>query len=83
MLRDVQEVKVVGEYKLFVRFDDGLEGEVNISEIIPFKGIFEKLKDHKYFKTVKVNQELGTIVWDNGADISPAYLYSVISKKAA
>ena len=30
-----------------------------------------------YFKTVHVNHELDTIVWDNGADLSPEFLYEM------
>ena len=83
MLVDIVEVKVQKDYVLYVRFEDGLEGEVDLSKIVPFKGVFLKLKDPKYFATVRLNRELGTIVWDNGADLSPDYIYSLISKKAA
>lgn len=82
MLCDVTEVKIVKDYVLFLRFENGVEGKIDISTIIPFEGIFSKLKDPGYFATVYVNKELGTIVWDNGADISPEYLYSIISKAA-
>ena len=78
MLKDIIEANVIENYVLFLRFEDGLEGEIDISSIVPFEGIFDKLKDQDYFKTVKVDHELGTIVWDNGADLSPDYLYYVI-----
>jgi hypothetical protein len=61
-----------------LRFEDGTSGEIDISEIVPFKGIFEKLADQKYFLTVKVNPDIGTICWENGADISPCTLYKVL-----
>jgi hypothetical protein len=77
------EVKIVKDYTLYLRFDNGTQGEVDISKIIPFKGIFSKLQDKKYFATVCINHELGTIVWSNGADISPSCLYSAISHKVA
>ena len=83
MLINIVEVKTVRDYILFIRFEDGVEGEVDISKNVHFKGVFSKPKDLKYFATVKLNSELGTIVWDNGADISPAYLYSLISQEAA
>ncbi len=83
MLYDVTEVKVIKNYILYLRFENGVEGEVDISKIIPFKGIFSKLQDKEYFSTVYVNKDLGTIVWDNGADLSPSCLYSAISIKVA
>ena len=83
MLYDVVEVKVIKNYTLYLRFENGTCGEVDISKIIPFKGVFSKLQDREYFSTVYVNKELGTIVWDNGADLSPSCLYSAISTKVA
>lgn len=83
MLCDIVEVKVIKNYTIYLRFEDGMEGEVNISKIIPFEGVFSKLKDISYFATVHVSKDLGTIVWDNGADLSPSYLYSIISQKVA
>jgi hypothetical protein len=79
MLADIIEVKVVKNYILYIRFKDGVSGEVDVSQIIPFQGIFSRLKDPATFLTVRVDPELGTIVWDNGADLAPDFLYSVIS----
>lgn len=81
MVPDIVEVKVLEDYKLFIRFEDGANGEVNIAELVPFKGIFLKLKDYNYFTSVTIDSETGTISWDNGADISPCLLYSEITKK--
>ncbi len=83
MLYDIIDVKVIKDYIINILFENGIEGKVDISQIIPFKGIFAKLKDKKYFATVYLNKDLGTIVWDNGADISPNYLYEIISQKNA
>ena len=82
MLIDVIQVKYVQDYVLYLRFEDGLEGNIDISKHISFQGVFSRLKDLSYFQTVLVNSDIGTIVWDNGADISPSFLYSVISKAA-
>lgn len=83
MLIDVVEVRPVKDYVLFIKFEDGLKGEIDLSKIIQFKGVFEPLKDVRYFASVKLNPDLGTIVWDNGADIAPERLYQVISQHAA
>ncbi len=83
MLIDIIAVKVTGDYTLHLQFEDGIEGSVDISTIIPFEGIFKKLKDKKYFATVRVEKDLGTIVWDNGADLSPSCLYTIIQNKVA
>ena len=81
MLCDIVEVKVVKNYILYIRFEDGLSGEVDISKVVPFEGVFSKLKEPSYFATVRVSKDLGTIVWENGADLAPDYLYSILSDK--
>ena len=75
---DITNVKVLGGYRLELTFDDGKTGEVDLQHIISFNGIFKPLKNKMFFKTVKVNKDIGTICWDNGADISPGYLYENI-----
>lgn len=83
MLFDIIEVKVVKNYTLYIRFENGVSGEIDISKVVPFEGIFSKFKDLSYFATVKVHKELGTIVWDNGADLAPDYIYSIVSGEVA
>ena len=83
MLYDIISVEVVKDYVLHIAFENGVEGEVDISQVVPFEGIFAKLKDKAYFSTVFVSKDLGTIVWDNGADISPVSLYEIIADEVA
>jgi Protein of unknown function (DUF2442) len=78
-LIDVIEATVLKDYKLALKFKDGKQGEIDISQFIEFTDIFEPLKDKKYFAKVSVNADIGTICWPNGADISPAFLYQNIS----
>ncbi len=79
MLKDIVEVQPRGEYRLHLRFEDGVEGELDISQLIPFEGVFARLQDPKEFSKVRVNPELGTIEWPNGADLDPDVLYSKIT----
>lgn len=51
-----------------------VKAKVDVSKIVPFKGVFEPLKDKKFFATVFINKNIGTICWENGADLSPACL---------
>ena len=77
MLIDVIEAKYVRDFTVWVKFEDGTEGELDLSEEL-YGPIFETLRDVLYFKQVKVNPELGTIVWPNGADLAPEFLYEKI-----
>ena len=74
---DVTEVRHVRDYVLWIRFEDGSEGEVDLRSSL--RGpVFEPLRDIAFFKQVKVDHELGTIVWPNGADIAPETLHQRI-----
>lgn len=73
-MNDVIEVRYVRDYILWLRFADGTTGEVDIAP--SFKGpVFEPLRNVEFFKQVRVDPELGTIVWPNGADVAPETLY--------
>ncbi len=64
-------------YVLWLKFEDGSEGEVDLTSSL--RGpVFEPLKDIAYFKQVRLDPELGTIVWPNGADIAPETLHQRI-----
>jgi hypothetical protein len=79
MLHDVIEVKPLKNHRLHVRFDDGVEGKIDVIRLIDFKGIFASLKDPRRFAEAFVNRELGTVCWPNGADLDPVVLYSIVT----
>jgi Protein of unknown function (DUF2442) len=78
MLKDVVLVKAMGDYRLRLRFEDGVEGDVDLSTVIPFEGVFAPLRDPRVFAAVQVNPELGTVCWPNGADLDPDVLYALV-----
>ncbi|MEE4355807.1 MAG: DUF2442 domain-containing protein [Desulfococcaceae bacterium] len=57
-----------------VTFNDGKTGTVDLAQSLTGK-VFDPLKDMKMFSRFTVDKELDTIVWPNGADIAPEYLY--------
>lgn len=72
----VKDVQYIKDYKLAVTFENNKTKVVDLENHLN-KGVFKPLKDVSYFKTVKLDQDLDTIVWDNGADISPDFLYEI------
>ncbi|MGH9465214.1 MAG: DUF2442 domain-containing protein [Thermoanaerobaculia bacterium] len=82
MLKDVVEVRPLGGYRVHLRFEDGLEGDLDLGKVIEFKGIFAPFRDEKEFAKVRLHGELGTIVWPNGADLDPDVLYSSLSGRS-
>jgi hypothetical protein len=77
----VVAVKVTGEYRLFLRFSDGSEGEVDLREELHGE-IFEPLLEPGRFAEAALHPELGTVVWPNGADFAPEFLHQAISVPA-
>ena len=73
----VIEVRHLSGYALWLRFADGTEGEIDLSGEL-WGPIFEPLRDPEFFKQVRVNPELRTITWPNGADLAPEFLYQGI-----
>jgi hypothetical protein len=77
---DVVEVTPVGGYRVHLRFSDGVAGEVDLAGVIgSFSGVFAPLVDASEFARVRVNPDLGTIVWPTGADLCPDVLYSKVT----
>ena len=72
----VEDVTYISEYKLLLTFEDGVAKLVDLEPYLDGE-IFESLKNIDYFKTVRVNPDIDTIVWDNNADLSPDFLYEV------
>ena len=82
MLVDIVEVKALPDKRLFIRFKDGTQGIVDLAKHVPFTGVFAVLKDDGNFNKVRVNAELGTICWPNGADLDPDVLYALVKGEA-
>lgn len=79
MLKDVVQVECLNGYRLQIRFQDGVQGVIDVSEQVEFTGIFAPLKDRDYFGQVYVNADIGTVCWPNGADLDPDVLYAAIT----
>jgi hypothetical protein len=69
-------------YVVSVRFDDGTAGDVDLSYLTEYGGVFEPLKDPAYFARLRADAEGGTIVWPNDADIAPETLYAHAKRRA-
>ena len=78
MLSDVVKVEPRGGYRIWLQFQDQVEGEVDLETLLSFQGGFAPLRDPAYFARVRVNPDLGTICWPNDADWDPLVLYSLV-----
>ncbi len=75
-MRFIKRVKHLKEYELSLSFGDGSVAVVNLRPYLRGK-IFRPLKKIPYFKKVRVNRDIDTIFWPNGADFAPEFLYAM------
>lgn len=71
----VRSVKPLEGFQVFVEFSNGEQKQIDLEPLL--RGpVFEPLRQNPtLFRAVRVDEELGTIVWENGADIDPDVLY--------
>jgi hypothetical protein len=70
----VISAQVLGHYRLRLGFSDGSSRDVDLTGELR-GAIFEPLADPDFFARVRVDDELGTVVWPNGADLDPLVLH--------
>ncbi|MBU6338884.1 MAG: DUF2442 domain-containing protein [Rickettsiales bacterium] len=76
----VKEAKYLKDYKLWISFADGMNGEIDLLQKVKNKdGVFKPLHDVNYFKNFAIVGN--TIAWENGADIAPESLYELFIKQ--
>lgn len=71
----IQAVQVLEGFRVRLEFTDGTDKEIDLEPYL--RGpVFEPLvNDPLMFCSVRVDERMGTIMWDNGADIDPDVLY--------
>jgi hypothetical protein len=74
MFIQVKNARYLEDYKIEIEFSDGKKGIVDLSDEL-YGEVFEPLKDKNFFSKIKVDKDLETITWENGADFAPEYLY--------
>ncbi len=78
MILHVTDVQYLQNYQLKLTFNDGVTGIADLSNEL-WGEMFEPLKDPDLFSTAKLDKELDTVVWENGADLAPEFLRSLIN----
>jgi hypothetical protein len=71
----IQSVKPLENFVVHLFFTDGTNREIDLEPFLRGK-VFESLRNNpEIFRAMKVDERMGTIVWENGADIDPDVLY--------
>ena len=70
----VQSFEIVAPYTLRVQFDDQTEQVINFEPVLS-GNLYRPLRDLSFFNQVRIDQEVHTLIWPNGADFDPATLH--------
>jgi hypothetical protein len=70
----VTEAKYLHAYTIWLRFNDGVEGEIDLRSELEGE-VFGPLADLEQFRRFRVDPEINTVVWENGADFAPEFLH--------
>jgi hypothetical protein len=70
----VMTAEYVSGYVIRLKFRDGTAGEIDLSPELTGP-VFEPLRDLDTFRRFRVDSEFHTLVWGNGADLAPEFLY--------
>jgi hypothetical protein len=70
----VVSFEIVAPYTLRVRFDDGTAETINFAPVLAGE-LYAPLRDLTLFNRVRIDPEVHTLVWPNGADFDPATLH--------
>lgn len=73
-LHRVTDFQVIGPYRLRVSFRDGIVREIDFQPVLA-GSLFGPLRDLGLFNQVRLDPEVHTLVWPNGADFDPATLH--------
>ncbi|MFH1730917.1 MAG: DUF2442 domain-containing protein, partial [Planctomycetota bacterium] len=73
----ITAVRHVRDYRLELTFSNGVKAELDFKDrVVARGGVFEELEELDFFRRVRVDPEIGTLVWPNGVDFCPDVLYS-------
>lgn len=67
-------------YRLYLQFNNGVAGEICLLQEL-WDEVFEPLKDEPLFATARQDEVMGTVVWDNGADFAPEFLFDLLQSQ--
>lgn len=78
----VESFEIVEPYVLDVRFDDGRSVRINFEPVLHGE-LYGPLRNISVFEQVKIDPEVKTLVWPNGADFNPSTLHDWEEKHEA
>lgn len=73
-MKKIVDAEAHRDYRLWIRYEDGVEGEVDLSTLVG-NGVFELWEDPAEFQKVFIDPDTHTVAWPGGIDLCPDSLY--------
>ncbi len=79
----VTEAKALPNFRLWARFSNGTEGEIDLKDFIArdTRPVVTALRDPLAFSALRVGMD--TVVWDNGFDLAPEFLHAQLTAQVS
>ncbi len=74
----VLDMRVLDDFRIWLRFNDGIEGVADLAQSL-HGTVFEPLRDPAVFAHARLDTELHTVAWANGADLAPEFLHALVT----
>lgn len=74
-------VKALPDYRLELKFNTGVHGVITLKNEL-WGDMFESLKQPELFATARHDPVMRTVAWDNGADLAPEFLLSLLQSQS-
>jgi hypothetical protein len=79
MIYEPVEIKPLENYKIWIKYSNGVQGEVDLSDMVD-RGVFTVWNNYSEFKKVHIGGH-GAITWNEEIDLCPDSIYLKLTKK--
>ena len=79
-MKKITALKILENYRVWLRFDDGVEGEVDFS-IKPRTGVFAPWNDYEFYRQARLGEQGRTLTWPGELDFCADALWLQLTGK--
>jgi hypothetical protein len=80
VMHTITECRAERNYTLWIRFDDGLEGSVNLGDLV-LTETYQAISDEETFSRVAIDPISNSVMWAGGIKLDPEVLYRDLASK--